>query len=86
MLEFLQVKSALYTDPETGEKIDLRLLHRPSTTFVEKEKVDASIDMDLIAKNNMGDYDDLLRLCEANPLLSEYDFDSAKLGKIVVPR
>lgn len=85
MLEFLSVQPSLYTNPETGEDVEMRILHRPLVNPSIAETVDANQDMDLIA-NRMGGYDELLRLCDANvPLLCEYDFDNRKLGKISVP-
>lgn len=87
MFEFVTVDLKTYTDPMTGDQVQLRLIHRtdhgsPAYTVDVKQR-----DLDKLALDEMATYEEALKLAEANALqLSEHGFDLSKVGgKITVP-
>ncbi|AXR62875.1 hypothetical protein DQM68_19695 (plasmid) [Leptospira mayottensis] len=86
MLEFSNVKPKEYIDPVTGEAVTLRLLHRitiPSDIRIVNSN---GRDLDLIALEEKGSYEELMNLCEANTTyLSENRFDITKMNEVIIP-
>ncbi|EMO53884.1 hypothetical protein [Leptospira noguchii] len=86
MLEFSNVKPKEYIDPVTGEAVTLRLLH-PITIPSDIRIVNSNgRDLDLIALEEKGSYEELMNLCEANATyLSENRFDITKMNEVIIP-
>ncbi|EKR34357.1 hypothetical protein LEP1GSC096_0030 [Leptospira interrogans serovar Hebdomadis str. R499] len=86
MLEFSNVKPKEYIDPVTGEAVTLRLLHRitiPSDIRIVNSN---ERDLDLIALEEKGSYEELMNLSEANATyLSENRFDITKMNEVIIP-
>ncbi|MDI7218857.1 hypothetical protein QMN07_15255 [Leptospira santarosai] len=86
MLEFGNVRPKEYIDPVTGETVTLRLLHRitiPSDIRIVNSN---GRDLDHIALEEMGSYEELMNLCEANATyLSENRFDITKMNEVIIP-
>ena len=89
MFEFANVPVSDYTDPVSGEKVSLRLLHRTSHGTPLRTVQINGRDIDQIAIEEKGTYEEMLKIVEANTrVLSENDFDLTKIkpAEIIIPQ
>jgi len=85
MFEFSSVPIKRYTDPVSGESVQMRAIHRTVSGTGRTVKV-AGRDIDQLVRAEMTTYENMLKFAEANSRkLSEKLFDLGKIDEVVIP-
>lgn len=86
MFEYASVELRDFTDPVTGDPVTLRLLHRTDHGTPLRTIDVQGRDLDLLARQEMGSYEEMLKLVEANDqVISENLYDLEYVDEMVVP-
>lgn len=86
MFEFVNVPTESFLDTTDGSIVSTKSIH-----FITKGIVDRQInvnlrDVDLIARDELGDYEEVLKLCEQNAgTFVEYQMDISKINFLNIP-
>lgn len=87
MFEFNSVKLKTYTDPVSGQEVQLRLIHRTVTGTPARTVNTKGRDIDKLTKDELDTYEEMLRLVEANARkFSEKRFDIGQIAQVIIPQ
>lgn len=86
MFEWGSVTPEDFTNPVTGETVTIRLRHKPDPVSIRKTVNVNGREIDQVVRDEMGDYNEIYKLAEANSrVLSESFFDIRRIREMVVP-
>lgn len=86
MFEFINVPTENFYDTTDGSIVNTKSIH-----FITQSAIDRQVnvnlrDVDLIALDEMGDYEEVLNLCEQNAAtFVEYQMDINKINFLNIP-
>lgn len=86
MFEFTTVPNETFYDTTDGTNVLTKSIHFPVKKNVDRQVNVNLRDLDLIALDELGDYEEFLNLCEQNSgTLVEYQLDITKINYINIP-
>lgn len=88
MLEWPSVEPESYTNPLTGERVEMRLIYAPPPEGYRTRRVIdyAGENLTLIAHRFLSSAEDILKLCMANAgALIDHDWNLSRIRRLVIP-